>query len=94
MKQAVRIACGQAYLTLSPDPDVADDVGVRLGADWLLHRHVGQRVLAEYRLGVQVGRQEPTLPVEGLQDRKCLCEYTSIVCLWMQKWLVTQLHTQ
>jgi hypothetical protein len=45
-------------LGLGPDPDVANDRAARVHRVGLLDAHVGQRVLTEYGMGTEVGRQK------------------------------------
>lgn len=58
-------------LALGADPDVAGDGRLRL-LQVLLQRDVGERVLAEDGLRVQVGRHEAALARHGLLGRQAL----------------------
>ena len=65
-------------LGLGPDPDVPRHWRLMLG-QVLLQAHIGQGVLAEDRLGVQVGRHKATLAGQGLEIKAGFSENCAVL---------------
>ena len=70
-----------SHLTLGADADVSDDGGVASAAtgrdDGLLDAEVGQHVLAEDRLSVEVGRHEAAVTRHRLKHTPATLQLTS-----------------